>query len=75
MLLYAELLTKYFHEPNFAGYYSQNTLSNKHMVYHLKTTFFLPRNAGLDFNNKLSPQNTLASNRAAFLYTVLSVDL
>lgn len=32
MLLYAELLTKYFHEPNFAGYYSQNTLSNKHMV-------------------------------------------
>lgn len=32
MLSDAELLTKYFREPNFAGYYSQNTLSHKHMV-------------------------------------------
>lgn len=43
--------------------------------YLLKIMILLPRNAALDYNNKLSSQNTLASNRAAFLYTVLSVDL
>lgn len=45
MLSDAELLTKYLYEPNFAGYYSQNIHSGKHMV-PLKVTFLLPRNAG-----------------------------
>lgn len=46
MLSDAELLTKYLHEPNFVGYYSQNIHFSKHMV-PLKVTFLLPRNAGL----------------------------
>lgn len=46
MLSDAELLTKYLYKPNFAGYYSQNIHSSKHMV-PLKVMFLLPRNAGL----------------------------
>lgn len=42
----AELLTKYLYKPNFAGYYSQNIHSSKHMVL-LKVMFLLPKNAGL----------------------------
>lgn len=46
MLSDAELLTKYLYKPNFAGYYSQNSHSSKHMV-PSKVMFLLPRNAGL----------------------------
>lgn len=42
----AELLTKYLYKLNFAGYYSRNIHSIKHMV-PSKVMFLLPRNAGL----------------------------